>query len=58
MTLDTRRVQMRELSLNEVGDVNGGGVPLVFAILATDTFLIGFTAGAITGYATVKSLFK
>lgn len=49
---------MRELSLNEVGDVNGGVVPLVFAILATDTFLIGFTAGAITGYATVKSLFK
>lgn len=49
---------MQELSMNEVEDVNGGVLPIVIGVLATDAFAIGFTVGAITGYATMHSLFK
>ena len=49
---------MRELTINEMEEVNGGVAPLVMAIFATDVFVIGFTAGVITGYASVKTLFK
>jgi lactobin A/cerein 7B family class IIb bacteriocin len=49
---------MRELSTYEIEQTSGGIAPLVIAIVATDSFAIGFTAGVITGYATIKSLFK
>ncbi|XOV79453.1 MAG: class IIb bacteriocin, lactobin A/cerein 7B family [Aestuariibacter sp.] len=49
---------MQELTLNEVQDVNGGVLPIVIGIVATDAFAIGFTAGFITGYATMSNLFK
>lgn len=49
---------MQELTLNEVQDVNGGIVPFVIGVVATDAFAIGFTAGFITGYATIESLLK
>lgn len=49
---------MNELTFDEINEVNGGVLPFVIGVLATDAFAIGFTAGAITGYATVKSLFK
>jgi lactobin A/cerein 7B family class IIb bacteriocin len=47
---------MNELTMGEVEQVSGGILPFVIAVVATDAFAIGFTAGAITGYATMKSL--
>lgn len=48
---------MRELNVSEVQEVNGGIIPVVAVVIA-DVYLIGFTAGVLTGYATVKSLLK
>lgn len=49
---------MNELSIDETNEVNGGVLPIVIGIVATDAFAIGFTAGAITGYAAFSSLWK
>lgn len=51
-------MEMNELTIDEINEVNGGIGPLVVAVLATDAFAIGFTAGAMTGYMTIVKLFE
>ncbi|GLP97765.1 class IIb bacteriocin, lactobin A/cerein 7B family [Paraferrimonas sedimenticola] len=49
---------MQELNSESLSEVNGGALPLLIAVLTTDSFAMGFTAGALVGYATVKNLFE
>lgn len=49
---------MKEISITEANEIHGGVIPLIIGVVATDAFAIGFTAGAINGYATVSSLWK
>jgi hypothetical protein len=47
--LDTRRVKMRELSVNEVEDVNGGLEAGACLTLTVSSGIMGGTIGAIIG---------
>jgi len=49
---------MQDISINEANKVHCAALPLVIGIVASDAFAIGFTAGAITGYATMSNLWK